>query len=111
MNVFVTGGAGYIGSVVTEVLLESGHDVLVFDNFATGHRAAVDPRAALVCDDTGDPAGVREAMLAAAPDVVVHMAAYIQMGESMHDPGKYFRNNAANTLNVLDAFKQASKVC
>ena len=107
MNVFVTGGAGYIGSVVTEVLLESGHDVLVFDNFATGHRAAVDPRASLICGDTADSVGVREAMRAAAPDVVVHMAAYIQMGESMHDPGKYFRNNAANTLHVLDAMLAA----
>ena len=108
MRVFVTGGAGYIGSVVTELLLDNAHDVLVFDSLATGHRAAVDSRAALVCGDTGDPAGVREAMLAAAPDVVVHMAAYIQMGESMHDPGKYFRNNAANTLHVLDAMLAAN---
>ncbi len=107
MKVFVTGGAGYIGSVVTELLLDNAHDVLVFDNFATGHRAAVDPRAGLVCGDTADAAGVREAMCAAAPDVVVHMAAYIQMGESMHDPGKYFRNNAAHTLNVLDAMLAA----
>ena len=108
MKVFVTGGAGYIGSVVTELLLDSAHQVHVFDSFATGHRAAVDSRAALVCGDTGDQAGVREAMLAAAPDVVVHMAAYIQMGESMHDPGKYFRNNAANTLHVLDAMLAAN---
>ncbi len=108
MKVFVTGGAGYIGSVVTELLLDSGHDVAVFDSFATGHRAAVDPRAALVCGDTGDPVGVRDAMVAAAPDVVVHMAAYIQMGESMHNPSKYFRNNAANTLHVLDAMLAAS---
>ena len=107
MRVFVTGGAGYIGSVVTELLLDSGHDVAVFDNLTTGHQAAVDPRAALVCGDTEDAVGVREAMLAAAPDVVVHMAAYIQMGESMHDPGKYFRNNAANTLHVLDAMLAA----
>ena len=107
MKVFVTGGAGYIGSVVAELLLDRGHDVVVFDNFSTGHRAAVDPRAALVCGDTGDPLGVRDAMVAAAPDVVVHMAAYIQMGESMHNPGKYFRNNAANTLNVLDAMLAA----
>lgn len=108
MNVFTTGGAGYIGSVVTEVLLDSGHNVVVFDNLSTGHRAAVDPRATLVCGDTADAAGVREAMRAAAPDVVVHMAAYIQMGESMHDPGKYFRNNTANTLNVLDAMLAAN---
>ncbi|MDE2815767.1 MAG: UDP-glucose 4-epimerase [Chloroflexota bacterium] len=108
MNVFTTGGAGYIGSVVTELLLDSGHNVVVFDNLSTGHRAAVDPRATFVCGDTADPAGVREAMRAAAPDVVVHMAAYIQMGESMHDPGKYFRNNAANTLNVLDAMLAAN---
>ena len=107
MKVFVTGGAGYIGSVVSEVLLNSGHDVVVFDSFETGHRAAVDPRAALIVGDTRDAGGVREAMLSAAPDVVVHMAAYIQMGESMLDPGKYFRNNTANTLNVLDAMLAA----
>ena len=53
------------------------------------------------------PEPVREAILSAAPDVVVHMAAYIQMGESMLDPGKYFRNNTANTLNVLDAMLAA----
>ena len=107
MKVFVTGGAGYIGSVVSEVLLNSGHDVVVFDSFETGHRAAVDPRAALIVGDTRDAGGVREAMLSAAPDVAVHMAAYIQMGESMLDPGKYFRNNTANTLNVLDAMLAA----
>ncbi len=107
MKVFVTGGAGYIGSVVSEVLLNSGHDVIVFDSFETGHRAAVDPRAALMEGDTGYAGPVREAMLSAAPDVVVHMAAYIQMGESMHNPGKYFRNNTANTLNVLDAMLAA----
>ena len=107
MKVFVTGGAGYIGSVVTEVLLDSGHGVQVFDSFETGHRAAVDARAALVEGNTGDAGAVREAMLSAAPDVVVHMAAYIQMGESMLDPGKYFRNNTANTVNVLDAMLAA----
>ena len=103
MKVFVTGGAGYIGSVVTELLLNCGHDVHVFDNFETGYRAAVDPRAVLIEGNTGSAARVREAIVAAAPDVVAHMAAYIQMGESMTDPGKYFRNNVANTLNVLDA--------
>ena len=107
MKVFVTGGAGYIGSVVSEVLLNSGHEVVVFDSFETGHRAAVDPRAALMEGDTCDAGAVGEAMLSAAPDVVVHMAAYIQMGESMLDPGKYFRNNTANTLNVLDAMLAA----
>lgn len=107
MKVFVTGGAGYIGSVVTELLLDNGHDVTVFDSLETGHRAAVDRRAEFVCGDSGDAAILRDVMLAATPDVVVHMAAYIQMGESMHDPGKYFRNNAANTLHVLDAMVAA----
>ncbi len=107
MRVLVTGGAGYIGSVVTETLLDGGHDVVVYDSFETGHRAAVDPRAALVEGDTADAAGLRAAMCAAAPDAVAHMAAYIQMGESMTAPGKYFRNNAANTLNVLDAMLAA----
>lgn len=107
MRVFVTGGAGYIGSVVTELLLDGGYDVHVFDNLETGYRAAVDPRATLLEGETNDAASVSEAMGAVAPDVVVHMAAYIQMGESMTDPGKYFRNNTANTLNVLDAMVAA----
>ncbi len=107
MKIFVTGGAGYIGSVVTETLLDSGHDVVVYDSFETGHRAAVDPRAALVEGDTADADGLRAAMRAAAPDAVAHMAAYIQMGESMTAPGKYFRNNTAHTLNVLDAMLAA----
>ena len=107
MRVFITGGAGYIGSVVTELLLDSGHNVHVFDNLETGYQAAVDPRATLLEGDTQNAAGVSEAMATAAPHVVVHMAAYIQMGESMTDPGKYFRNNAANTLNVLDAMVAA----
>jgi UDP-glucose 4-epimerase len=107
LRIFVTGGAGYIGSVVTEVLLDSGHEVVVFENFDTGHRAALDPRANLTQGDVGSVDAIREAVVATAPAVMVHMAAYIQMGESMQDPGKYFRNNTAHTLNVLDAMRAA----
>jgi len=103
VNVFITGGAGFVGSVLTEMLLDDGYVVIVYDNLACGHREAVDPRARFILGDTGDPAALRAAFRASRPDVVIHTAAYIQMAESMRDPGKYFRNNVANTLNVLDA--------
>jgi UDP-glucose 4-epimerase len=103
MNVLVTGGAGYIGSVCVEELLAAGHAVTVFDNLTEGHRAAVDPRARLVVGDFNDRDVIREAVQAARPEAVVHFAAHALVGESMTNPSKYFRNNVAGGLNLLDA--------
>ncbi len=103
MNVLVTGGAGYIGSVCTEELLNAGHRVAVFDNLTEGHRAAVDTRATFVAGDLADAASVREVIRVAAPEVVLHFAAHALVGESMANPGKYFRNNVASGINLLDA--------
>src|SRR5512143_3974418 len=103
MNVFVTGGAGYIGSVCVEELLNAGHAVTVFDNLSEGHRAAVDKRAAFVQGHLGDRKGVSEALNNSKAQVVIHFAANALVPESMVNPAKYFRNNVADGLNLLDA--------
>lgn len=103
MKVFLTGGAGYIGSVTTEMLLNDGHDVIVFDNLERGHKAAVDKRAKLVKGDLRDAAQVQRAMKNAKPDAVMHFAAYALVGESMGDPGMYFANNTTGATNLVEA--------
>lgn len=103
MNVFVTGGAGYIGSVCGEELLNAGHAVTVFDNLCEGHRSAVDPRAKFVLGDLADREFVARVLVDAKADAVIHFAAHALVGESMTNPGKYFRNNVAHGLNLLDA--------
>lgn len=103
MNVLVTGGAGYIGSVCTEELLNTGIQVTVFDNLSEGHRQAVDPRARLIEGDLLDRTAILDAIRSAHAEAVVHFAASALVGESMTDPGKYFRNNSCAGLNLLDA--------
>jgi UDP-glucose 4-epimerase len=103
MNALVAGGAGYIGSVCTEELLNAGHRVTVFDSLTEGHRSAVDPRAAFLDGDLGDPGRLDEALRAAQPEVILHFAAHALVGESMTNPTKYFRNNVAFGLNLLEA--------
>ena len=103
MNVFVTGGAGYIGSVCVEELLKAGHQVTVFDNLSEGHRSAVDPRAAFVQGDLADASVLLNTVRAAQAEAVIHFAAFALVGESMTNPGKYFRNNVANAQNLADA--------
>ena len=103
MNVFVTGGAGYIGSVCTEELLNAGHRVTVLDNLTEGHRSAVDARATFLPGDLSDAACLNEAVQAAKAEVILHFAANALVGESMTNPAKYFRNNVAYGLNLLDA--------
>ena len=101
MHVFVTGGAGYIGSACVEALLNAGHAVTAFDNLSEGHEAAVDSRARFVKGDLADTAGLRAAMSGA--DAVLHFAASALVGESMTAPGKYFRNNVVNGLNLVES--------
>jgi len=103
MNVFVTGGAGYIGSVTTEWLLNQGHEVVVFDNLERGHRQALDPRACFITGDLRDAEAVLKAMRETRPDAVLHFAAYALVGESMVHPEWYFGNNVRGGVNLAEA--------
>lgn len=101
-TIFVTGGAGYIGSVCVEQLLNEGYQVAVFDNLSEGHRKAVDPRAEFFQGNLKDRTVIRHAMGEVKPDAIMHFAANALVGESMADPSKYFRNNVAHGINLLD---------
>lgn len=103
MNVLVTGGAGYIGSIVSHELQKAGHLVVVYDNLERGHRSAIPPNAALVVGDTAERAKLEEVLDMYEIEAVFHFAAFIEAGESMQKPEAYFRNNTANTLNLLEA--------
>lgn len=103
MNVLVTGGAGYIGSACVEVLCDAGHAVTVLDNLSEGHRAAVDPRARLVPLCLSEREAVFDLVQASGAEAIVHLAALALVSESMTQPSKYFRNNVAWGLNLLDA--------
>lgn len=103
MKILVAGGAGYIGSVCAELLIDQGHEVAVFDNLTEGHRRAVDPRAKLIEGDLGNRGQIEATLSQWRPDAVMHFAASALVGESMENPSKYFRNNIGNGLNLLDA--------
>jgi UDP-glucose 4-epimerase len=105
MKVLVTGGAGYIGSVVTEELLNGGHEVCVYDSLYKGHRAAVDPRANFLGADLMDTEALRGALKQNQIEAVIHMAADSLVGESVEQPAKYYRNNVVAGLNLLDAIR------
>ncbi|HET9857725.1 MAG TPA: UDP-glucose 4-epimerase GalE [Chthoniobacterales bacterium] len=107
MKVLVVGGAGYIGSVCAELLLEEDHSVTIFDNLSEGHRRALDPRAEFVEGDLVDRQSIEKTLAKQRPDAVMHFAANALVGESMQNPSKYFRNNIANGLNLLDAIVAA----
>ena len=103
MHILVAGGAGYIGSCTTEYLLNQGHQVTVFDALLNGHRSAVDPRATFIKGNLADLDAIEAAVESAKPDGIIHFAAFIEVGESMHNPLKYFRNNVANAINLCQA--------
>ncbi len=101
MNILVTGGAGYIGSITSERLLQQGHDVTVLDNLSTGHRAAVPDGAEFVRGDIADQPLVLDLVQRVQPEVVLHFAASSLVGESMQKPVRYFENNTMGTLLLL----------
>ena len=103
MNVFVTGAAGYIGSVCLEELIHAGYQVTAYDNLTEGHRSAVDKRAVFVHGDLSDEPLLAQTLRESRPAAILHFAANALVGESMSNPGKYFRNNMANGLKLLDA--------
>src|SRR6516165_5360570 len=103
MNVLVTGGAGYIGSICAEQLIEAGHTVTVYDDLSEGHRSAVDARAHFVLGRPEQEGNILRAVREAKPEAILHFAASALVGESMTNPGKYFHNNVVNGLKLLDA--------
>lgn len=102
MKLFLTGGAGYIGSAVAAELLAQGHAVTVYDSLVTGYQAAVPEGAEFIHADLADSAALKKA-LSGKFDAVLHFAAFIEAGESMRDPGKYFENNLVNSLRLIEA--------
>lgn len=103
MNIFLTGGAGYIGSATTEALLKAGHQVTVYDSLVTGHREAVPERATFINADLGDEKALKDALATQQFDAVMHFAAFIEAGESMKDPGKFIQNNLVNSSKLIEA--------
>lgn len=102
MKIFVTGGAGYIGSHVVKLLGRQGHNVLVYDNLSTGHEWAV-LSGRLVTGDLGDRQLLKDTLREYGPDAVMHFAASIQVEESVREPLMYYRNNVINSMNLLEA--------
>ncbi len=103
MKVLVTGGAGYIGSVATEMLVDAGYDVAVFDNLELGHEDALDPRAEFIKGDLRNFDEISKAIADSHPDAVMHFAAYALVPESMEKPEIYFRNNVVGGINLVEA--------
>jgi len=105
MRVLVTGGAGYIGSVVTEELIAGGHEAVVYDSLYKGHREAVVPGAKFIQADLMDGETLRRALSDEGIEAVIHMAADSLVGESVGSPAKYYRNNVIAGLALLDAMR------
>ena len=106
MKLLVTGGAGYIGSIVATHLLAAGHEVVVLDNLERGHRAAIPDAARLTVADLRDQAATADAV-AEGFDGVLHFAALALVSESVAHPERYYRTNVQGTLNLLDAMREA----
>jgi UDP-glucose 4-epimerase len=108
MRVLVTGGAGYIGSVVNEELLRAGHEIVVYDNLSKGNRGAVPESAEFVKGDLLDEDLLREILTIRKIDAVVHMAAFSQVGESVQQPQKYYENNLNASIVLLNAMTHSN---
>lgn len=106
VRILVTGGAGYIGSITTKVLVEAGHDVTVFDNLSLGHRQAVLAPARLFVGSLADTNALTAAFELARPECVIHFAALSLVAESVLKPERYFYNNVACGINLLNAVSQ-----
>src|SRR5262245_66632043 len=103
MKVLVTGGAGYIGSVVVEQLIKHGHEVVVYDNLSKGHAAAIASEASLVKADLSDRDMLVRALDRNRIEAVIHMAASSLVGESVENPNLYLTNNVSSAVSLLDA--------
>ena len=103
MKILVTGGAGYIGSIMTRQLLDKSFDVVVLDNLSGGYKQAIDKRANFETVDLADEKAIAEVFKKHKFDAVIHFAGVISMGESMENPAKYFSINTFNALNLFKA--------
>jgi UDP-glucose 4-epimerase len=109
MKLLVTGGAGYIGSHTIRQLLAAGHEVVVLDNFTAGHRDALPQNVTAEAADLLDEARVRDIVTRHEPDAVIHFAALIEVGDSMRDPRRFYRNNVVGSMNLMDALVDAKQ--
>jgi UDP-glucose 4-epimerase len=107
VKVLVTGGAGYVGGVSVDAILAAGHDVVVLDDLTTGHRAIVNDGARLVVGSYADPAVIGPLLQAERPDAILHCAARSLVAESIRDPGRYYRDNVAGGVALLEAARAA----
>ncbi len=107
MNIFLTGGAGYIGSAAAATLLQAGHSVTIFDSLVTGHREAIPDEARFIHADLGERTAIDAALNEEQYDAVMHFAAFIEAGESMSNPGKYFHNNLVFSAGLIEACVRA----
>jgi UDP-glucose 4-epimerase len=107
MKILVTGGAGYIGSVITDQLIADGHAVVVYDNLSQGHAYAVAPQATLVEADLLAEETLHTTLVQHGIEAVIHMAASSLVGESMTDPGRYYTNNVVASMRLLNALVRA----
>lgn len=108
MKILVTGGAGYIGSIVVEECLRDGHEVTVYDNLVKGHRRSVSPEASFVEGDLLDGELLRRTFSENKTEAVIHMAAYSLVGESVENPAKYYQNNVVAGFVLLDAMRDSA---
>lgn len=106
MKIFVTGGAGYVGSACLRRLLEAGHEAVAFDNLCEGHPEAV-PGDRLIRGDLAETDALADALRRTGAEAVMHFAAAAYVGESVRDPEYYYRNNVSGTLSLLNAMRAA----
>ena len=111
MNILVTGAAGYIGSATAEALTKAGHAVTVYDSLVTGHPQAVPTNATFVQADLSDSHALIETLTREKFDAVMHFAAFIEAGESMQEPGRFFQNNFTNSLILMENAIRAGVKC
>jgi len=105
MRILVTGGAGYVGSHCVRGLCAAGHDIVVYDNLALGHRQAVDRSARLLVGDLADTDLLLRTLSGNGFEAVMHFAAFAEVGESVEEPLRYYRNNVANTVSLLEVMR------
>lgn len=108
-NILVIGGAGYIGSHTVKLLIDMGYNVIIYDNLSKGHKEVADIlNVKLIVGDLGDRQKLKEVFETEKIDIVMHFAAFIEVGESVIDPGKYYENNVAKVINLLNQMLESN---